>query len=107
MHMFLHWLVKAGMPSTINVAAPGIQGVVTAGTQGAGVNTPKAAAVAAITAGLDGDEHMPKDPMQVIGVKSMIFNLARFDNLVILPGLAINGHGLVPKVHWIIAVEVT
>ena len=95
------------MPSTILSGLPGIHGVVTTGTQGAGVKTPKAAAVAEMTAGFDGDEHMPKEPIQVMGAKSLIFNKGLPDNDVILPGLAINGHGLVPKVHWIIADEVT
>ena len=107
MHMLRHWLVRAGMPSTILSGLPGIHGVVTTGTQGAGVNTPKAAAVAEMTAGLEGDEHMPKEPMQVMGAKSLMFSSGLFDNIVILPGLAINGQGLVPKVHWIIADEVT
>ena len=107
MHMLRQLLVSAGMPSTILSGLPGIHGVVTTGTQGAGVKTPKAAAVAEMTAGFEGDEHMPKEPMQVMGAKSLMFNSGLLDKDVILPGLAINGQGLVPKVHWIIADEVT
>src|ERR671919_778450 len=55
------------------VGAPGIHGAGITGTQGIGVNTPSAAAVAAITAGFDGDEHMPKGMMFTSGLLSMMF----------------------------------
>jgi hypothetical protein len=57
-------------------AFPGIHGPTKAGTQGAGVGTPKAAAVAAITAGLEGDMHIPKDETFTPVAKSLIFSLA-------------------------------
>jgi hypothetical protein len=47
-----------------------IQGTDTAGTQGAGVKTPEAAAVAAITAGLVGALHTPKGAILTIGKQS-------------------------------------
>jgi hypothetical protein len=45
---------------------------VVAGIHGCGVNTPKAAEVAAMTCGLAGLMHIPKVGMLVIGFKSMI-----------------------------------
>ena len=69
-----HWQVafwsNAGEPELTTVAG-GAQGAAVAGTHGAGVNTPEAALVAAITAGLDGELHMPNDLMFVIGTKSV------------------------------------
>jgi hypothetical protein len=62
---------NAGEPVT-NTVAGGAQGAVVAGTHGAGVNTPEAAAVAACTAGLAGELHIPNDLMFVIGTKSVI-----------------------------------
>ena len=49
------------------VGAPGIHGAAVAGTQGIGVKTPSAAAVAAITVGLQGLEHIPKVGIFVMG----------------------------------------
>ena len=56
----------------MTVAEPGIQGEVVTGTQGTGVKTPIAAAVAEITAGLEGDLQSPKDTMFTIGAKSSV-----------------------------------
>jgi len=66
-----------------------------------------AAAVAAITAGFEGDEHIPKEAMFVIGAKSVMFSMGLPDKNVFLEGFAIRGHGVVPKVQLIIAEEVT
>lgn len=49
---------RAGWLPMSTVGAPGAQGAAVAGMQGAGVGTPSAAEVAAITAGFDGAEHM-------------------------------------------------
>src|SRR5947209_10320773 len=51
---------RAGRPRTFTLPAPGVQGVLTAGVQGAGVNAPAFAAVAAATAG-DGVTHVLGD----------------------------------------------
>ena len=71
-HMHIRTLMSssAGTPSrfTGSAIAPGTQGLVVMGTQGAGVGVPSAAAVAAMTAGLAGDVHMPKGMMFVIGM---------------------------------------
>lgn len=56
----------------ITVGAPGAHGAGVTGTQGMGVNTPKAAAVAAATVGLEGELHIPKGGMLTIGLPSMM-----------------------------------
>ena len=70
----MHWqpLCNAGCPEIRTVAEPGVQGVLVAGMQGAGVNTPDAAEVAAITAGLVGALHMPKEAIcENLGIASV------------------------------------
>jgi len=54
------------------LVAPGVHGADVAGTQGMGVSTPEAAAVAAATAGLLGLVHIPKDMILVSGIVSRI-----------------------------------
>ena len=51
----------------MTLAAPGVHGVLTAGTHGAGVKAPALAAVAAATAGLAIAPHIPNDGMFAIG----------------------------------------
>lgn len=46
-------------PWMVTVGAPGFHGLVVAGTQGIGVSTPSAAAVALATVGLEGERHRP------------------------------------------------
>ena len=55
LHMHLETLSSAGMLAMRTVGAPGTHGADVAGTQGMGVSTPSAAAVAAATVGLAGD----------------------------------------------------
>lgn len=74
-----------------------------AGMQGAGVKTPKAAEVAAMTAGFVGAEHIPKDDMLTIGAKSMMFPCCLPPIIIVRDGLTTNGHGTIPKVQVIIA----
>jgi hypothetical protein len=50
--------------------APGVHGAVVIGTQGAGVNTPSFAAVAAATTGFDGVPHIPNVGMLAIGTNA-------------------------------------
>lgn len=50
--------------------APGVHGDVVTGTQGAGLNTPSLAAVAAATAGLDIVPHIPNVGMLTIGANA-------------------------------------
>src|SRR6476660_5519805 len=73
MHISFDELVRAGLPATITVGDPGAHGDVVFGMQGMGVKTPRAAAVAAATAGFAGDMHMPNGAILAIGIWSMIF----------------------------------
>ncbi len=69
-HIQVHILlfVSAGWPCTIHCGLPGIHGATIAGTQGMGVSTPCAAAVADATVGFDKVLHMPKGSMFTMGV---------------------------------------
>lgn len=102
-HMFMHDFVSAGMFCMSKSGLPGIHGVVTAGRQGAGVKTPIAAEVAAITAGLVGAEHMPNEGMFVMGMKSMMLPCCRPPIITVRDGLTVRGQGAIPKVHVISA----
>ena len=106
MHMFMLDFVRAGNPCTSKSGLPGIQGVVIAGRQGAGVKTPIAAEVAAMTAGLVGAEHMPNELILVKGTKSPMFACCKPPTILVRDGLTTKGQGVSPKVHFIKA-EVT
>jgi hypothetical protein len=101
----LEVLFSAGMPPIRQVGEPGTQGMVT-GTQGIGVSTPMAAAVAAATVGLAIDMHMPNGGILVIGTQSMIV-AAGVVASVLLTGSTFKTEGAMPKVHIIIAPAVT
>ena len=73
MHMHVDVLSSIGIPPSITVGAPGIQGPAVAGMHGIGVNTPIAAAVAAATIGFAGEMHMPNGMMFASGTLSMMF----------------------------------
>lgn len=62
----------------IVVGAPGAHGAGITGTQGIGVRTPMAAAVADATEGLAMLWHMPKGMMFTIGLLSMMFAAGMF-----------------------------
>src|SRR5438445_13821577 len=64
-------LTSAGFPAVVTAGEPGTQGDTVAGRQGCGVNTPRAAVVAAATCGLVGLLHRPNGLMFTIGAKSM------------------------------------
>jgi hypothetical protein len=80
---------------------PGIQGVVT-GTHGAGVGTPKAAEVAAITAGLVGAVHIPNGGILATGAKSIIV-AAGFPPINTVGRMTFRVAGATPKEHIISA----
>ena len=72
------------------------------GTQGIGVKTPNAAAVAAATWGLDGEEHIPNVGMLLIGAKSITV-AAGVVHVVVGAEVAMSEAGAAPNVHCIIA----
>jgi hypothetical protein len=95
-------LSSAGALHNMTVIAPGTQGAGVAGTHGIGVGTPIAAAVAAATIGLEGDWHIPKGGMFIMGTWSMM--LAAIILLVItVLGVGIKVLGAMPNVHFIMA----
>jgi hypothetical protein len=85
---------------------PGVQGVVT-GTQGIGVSTPKAAAVAAATVGFARLVHMPNGAMFVIGAKSMMVAAGIFETDTMDVGNTVSVEGAAPNGHINIAPETT
>jgi hypothetical protein len=91
----MHWSLSmsAARPPTVTVAEPGVQGLVVFGMHGAGVWTPRAAAVAAMTAGSLGELHIPNVGMFVIGLKSMTVQAIWFIAWTI-PGVAVSGTGV-------------
>ena len=97
---------SAGMPLASVVVAPGVHGAEVAGTHGAGVKTPDAALVAAITAGFVGAEHMPKVGMFTIGLLSMMLATGA-PELIILSGRTASDAGATPKEQLIMAPATT
>jgi hypothetical protein len=67
LHINMEELLSSGTFPMSTVGDPGTQGAVVTGTQGIGVKTPKAAAVAAATEGLAGELHIPKGMMFTMG----------------------------------------
>lgn len=96
-------LSNAGILAIIVLEAPGDQGATVAGTQGIGVNTPNAAAVAAATSGFEGDEHIPKVGMFTIGLLSIILAAGILLVITLLAGNTTNGAGATPNEQVIIA----
>ena len=106
-HVQLHLdeLLSAGDFRKVTVGDPGAQGAVT-GTQGVGVKTPLAAAVAEAVVGLVSDEHIPNVGIFVTGIASRI--LAATILSAETPGIVTSKvAGEAPKLHDILAVAVT
>lgn len=86
---------------------PGVQGAEVAGMHGIGVSTPRAAAVAAATVGLDALEHIPNVATLVIGAKSMIVAAGIPPAMTVGALLATSAHGAAPNEQLIIAPDTT
>lgn len=99
-------LSMAGIFPYMTVGTPGVHGVVT-GTHGIGVRTPRAAAVAAATVGLDGVVHIPNGAIFTIGAKSMMVAAGIFETLTIDVGSTVNVEGATPNGHINAAPETT
>lgn len=82
------------------VGQPGAQGAGITGTQGMGVSTPMAAAVAEATVGLDMEVHMPKGMMFFIGTLSMMVAAGILEVRVLFSGVTTRLEGAMPKEHW-------
>jgi len=87
--------------------ATGIQEPVGVGTQGIGVSTPRAAAVADATDGLASELHIPNGGMFVIGTTSEIVAAGLPSIITRLVGITFRVDGAMPKLHVNIAVPVT
>lgn len=96
--MHLEELFKAGMLATSTVGEPGAQGAATAGVQGIGVRTPKAAAVADATAGLAMELHIPKGAMFKKGLLSIMLAIG-VAVVVRLTGSTFSIPGAMPNEH--------
>src|SRR5213594_2816601 len=99
-------LLRAGMPPSRKVGEPGVHGAGITGTQGMGVKTPRAAAVAEATVGLAIDMHMAKGGILTIGILSMMF-AAGAPAMVLLVGSTENTDGAMPNVQVIMAPALT
>jgi hypothetical protein len=79
----MHWQVEesfsAASPAIVTEVDPGVHGAVVIGTQGWGVSTPSAAAVAAATCGLLGDMHIPNGITFTLGFESCTVAAAMVD----------------------------
>ncbi len=97
MHMHLLSIVRQGLPPASTGDPPGVQLPAVEGTQGWGVSTPMAAAVAEATCGLAMLVHIPKLGMFKIPVPSAMvpigFPSANVDMLFV----ALKDAGPVPK----------
>lgn len=98
-HISFDELLSAGLFAIITAGEPGAHGAEVAGTHGAGVNTPAAAAVAATTWGFDGDEHIPKDIIFFIGTLSIIVATGELQPKTLFSGVTVRDDGAAPKEH--------
>jgi hypothetical protein len=108
-HMQVSWQLvsSAGRLAMVTVGVPGVQGAGSTGMQGAGVGVPSAAAVAAITAGLLGLEHMPNGITLSMGMWSMIVAAGVPPAVTRLTGSTVSDEGATPKLQASTAPEVT
>jgi hypothetical protein len=91
---------RAGWLPINTVGEPGTHGLVVTGMQGCGVNTPCAAAVAALTAGLAIEVHMPKGMMFTFGLKSIMLAAGWPPAVTRFSGVTTRLLGMAPKIHW-------
>ena len=97
---------SALIPATVlTFGEPGVQGAGVLGTQGMGVRTPAAAAVADAVAGNAGERQTPKGGMFTIGLWSRMFPASMYPDFTCF-GVAMKLDGAAPMVQRICA-EVT
>jgi hypothetical protein len=102
--MHLDVLFNAGKLLMSTVGAPTIQGATVTGTQGMGVRTPHAAAVADATVGLESVVQTPNGGILAIGAKSIIVAAKGPPAITGIPlGITIKELGAAPNEHIIIA----
>ncbi|KVB60050.1 hypothetical protein WI61_08120 [Burkholderia cepacia] len=99
LQMHFDRLFRAGCPPINTVGAPGTQGAATAGTQGIGVSTPIAAAVAAATVGFAGELHMANVGMFASGLEFIMVAAGRPSTMTLAVGSTTSVAGAAPKVQ--------
>jgi hypothetical protein len=102
-HNSLQLLLTIGIEPLSTAGTPGSQGEAVAGTQGIGVRTPSAAAVAEATVGFDGEVHMPNGGTLTMGLKCELLADGTADVSIVVLGMTITLAGATPKVHIIVA----
>ena len=95
-------MLRAGLLEIITVADPGVQGAGKTGTQGIGVSTPQAAAVAEATVGLAMEVHTPAGTRFLKGTLSIMVAAGTEQALVLFSAEPISVK-VAPKLHCIIA----
>lgn len=99
LHMAIDFWSRAGITFTITFTDPGTHGADTMGIQGIGTRTPRAAAVAAATMGLEGVIHMPNGKRFIKGLLSIILAMGPVADITILMGRTVSDEGAMPKAH--------
>ncbi len=105
--MHLHSFVRQGFPPAITLLLEGSQVPVVAGTQGWGVRTPSAAAVADATAGFARLRHIPKLWMLTVPFPSVSVPTGFPFISTVFALVALKVDGVVPKEHFKVAPVVT
>ncbi|KVD67915.1 hypothetical protein WI88_33210 [Burkholderia ubonensis] len=100
-------LFSAGCPPINTVGAPGTHGAAMTGTQGIGVSTPIAAAVAAATAGFAGELHMANVGIFKSGLESITVAAGRPSTMTLATGATTSVASAAPKVQLSIAPSTT
>ena len=103
----LQLLFSAGFPAIRTFELPGDQGAGVTGVHGAGVFTPRAAAVAAITAGLLVELHIPNGAIFAPITLSIIVAAGMFVAITLATGGTLRGTGAIPIEHFNSAPVVT
>lgn len=98
LHISFEELLSAGKFPIVTVGDPGTQGAAVTGTQGIGVRTPQAAAVADATVGFAIDWHMPKGRMFTIGLLSIMHAIG-IVVITLFSGVTMKVPGARPKLH--------
>jgi hypothetical protein len=102
-HAHRHIRLRAGSVATSVFGDPGVQGVGKAGMQGMGVNVPRAAVVAAATAGLASDQQSPNGGTFAMGLWSPMFAVGRPRTVGRFPGGTRREEVAVPKLQLKVA----
>ena len=98
-HIYMHLSLDetTGIPANKHVGFVAIHGATIEGTQGIGVKTPMAAAVAEATVGFDKVVHIPNVAILTIGTKSVMVAIGNPAANTGSLGRTVNAAGAIPK----------